>query len=379
MGLVLWGVAPGCSFMPVRFPLNRDDDFEATAFEYIGNYADVISCSWGPVPVLAPLNQKLYNTLHTLATEGGPRKKGCVIVFAAGNYNAPINDPNNTSFFWELSGTVRETAGQILNGYATHPDLISVAASTSLNKKAAYSNWGEEISVCAPSNNFAPLPEPPIETQGYSIWTTDNEGIGPGTDFTPGDRFTGRFGGTSSATPLVAGVAALVISANPFLTAVQVKNILQQTADKLQDSNNDPYLGINKGIPNAQGFCEWFGYGKVNAASAVAKAKEMAAPETIEELKLDNVSDGSLANTNDSKIFKVTISEKIRLVLEGPVNSDFDVYLKKDAVPTISNYDVRGFTNSSNENIEIDSQPGDYYIMVRSYRGSGDFKIKVES
>ena len=42
-----------------------------------------------------------------------------------------------------------------------------------------------------------------------------------------------QFGGTSSAAPLVAGIAALVISANPSLTAKEVKDIIKESADKI--------------------------------------------------------------------------------------------------------------------------------------------------
>lgn len=375
------GVAPECSFMPIRFPLNRDDDFEAESFDYVGKFADVISCSWGPPPANAPLHQRLYDKLHTLATTGGPRKKGCVIVFAAGNYNAPLNDPNNNVFKWyhPRLGIV-ERHGPILNGYAVHPDVITVSASTSLNKKAAYSNWGKEISVCAPSNNFHPLYDQNVEIQGYSIWTTDNEIYG--TDFTSGSRFTGHFGGTSSATPLVAGIAALILSANPSLTAGDVKDILQDTADKILDSDPDVVLGLKKGNYDDDGHSEWFGYGKINAAKAVTKAKELQSQKTdvVTTLNLDSVDDGSLIGKGDSKIFKVSVGNKLRVILEGPNDGDFDIYLKRGSVPTIDNYDARGYTPSSNENIQVDvNEVGEYYVMVHSHQGAGDFKIKFES
>ena len=91
-----------------------------------------------------------------------------------------------------------------------------------------------------------------------------------GSGFTAHSRYTGRFGGTSSAAPLTAGVAALVLSANPNLTAAEVKNILQPLPTKswtliltLCSANRSQY---NKGR------CDWFGFGKVNAAKAVVEA-----------------------------------------------------------------------------------------------------------
>ncbi|MGH8615971.1 MAG: S8 family serine peptidase [Gammaproteobacteria bacterium] len=195
-----------------------------------------------------------------------------MICFAAGNNNAPINDPVNAGGFVWLdfgSGLLRRTRGPILSGFAAHPNVVAVAASTSLNKHSAYSNWGAEISVCAPSNNFHPLDGQKF-VPGRGIWTTDNEAFGDG--FTAHSRYTGRFGGTSSATPLTAGVAALVLSVNPELTATEVKDVLQSTADKIVDTDPDIVLGTNRGRYDSKGRCDWFGFGKVNAAKAAAES-----------------------------------------------------------------------------------------------------------
>jgi subtilisin family serine protease len=270
-GRGLVGVAPGCAFMPVRISMEEDDDQTAEIFTEIAEYADVISCSWGPPPVYAPLNRLVKDTLARLARRGGPRGKGCVICFAAHNFDVPIKDDTlpNLVRWKDERGTLRTTRDRIENGYAAHPDVIAVAASTSLNRKAQYSNWGREVSVCAPSDNWHPL-DPNAYTPGRGIWTTDNEAVGDG--FTPNSRYTGDFGGTSSAAPLVAGVAALVLSANPMLTALQVKKILQSTADKIVDASTDPMTGNAFGTYDRKGHCPWFGFGKVNAAKAVAEA-----------------------------------------------------------------------------------------------------------
>lgn len=271
-GKGLVGIAPGCAFMPVRFPLNSDDDKFIEVFNEVGRRADVISCSWGPPPAYAPLPITIYDMFTRITTSGGPRGKGCVVCFAAGNYNASVDDAINASGHAWLdygSGMMRRTVGPILNGNATHPNIIAVSASTSLNKHADYSNYGPEISVCAPSNNFHPL-DRQKSVAGRGIWTTDNEGFGD--DFTPGSLYTGTFGGTSSATPLVAGIAGLVLSVNPDLAATEVKDILQSTADKIVDNLPD-VVGKNRGSYNAEGHSEWFGFGKVNAAKAVTEAK----------------------------------------------------------------------------------------------------------
>ena len=372
------GIAPGCAFMPVRFPLSADDDMMWEIFDFVGQRADVISCSWGPPPVFAPLGQLLVNKFRDLAENGGPRKKGCVIVFAAGNYNAPLNDPGNTGFIWHHPdhGLVN-TTGALLNGNAIHPDVIAVSASTSINRKAAYSNWGKEIAVCAPSNNFHPL-DSQINVPGRGIWTTDNEQFGLG--FTGGSRFTGSFGGTSSATPLVAGVAALVISANPELTARAVKQILQDTADKIQDTEPDPVLNLNKGTYDGNGHSEWFGFGKVNAAKAVQRSAELRqAGSGVVELDFEAGAADKLSKKGDSRLYKVTVGTNLGVTLNGPAGQDFDLYVKKGSAPTTEDYDASGFTGSADEKVTIQSvTPGDYFILVRSYRGAGDFGLDID-
>jgi subtilisin family serine protease len=62
--------------------------------------------------------------------------------------------------------------------------------------------------------------------------------------------------GTSAATPIAAGVAALVKAANPGLTPSQVRTILQQTAQDIGRRGYDPF----------------FNFGLVNAATAATVA-----------------------------------------------------------------------------------------------------------
>lgn len=267
------GVAPGCAFLPIRFDLAADDNLLWEIFDYASSRAHVISCSWGPVPVYAPLNSLLYNKFSEITKSGGPNGKGCSIVFAAGNFNAPLKDMKNKAFQWfHPNHGIITTRQAILNGNAAHPDVLAVSASTSQNRKSAYSNWGKEITVCAPSDNWHPI-EQQAFVPGRGVWTTDNETYGTG--FTNNSRYTGNFGGTSSATPLVAGVVGLLRSINPDLNHKQLMQILKETSDKIEDNEADIVLGNQKGTYSTKGHSEWFGYGKINAAKAVAMAKSM--------------------------------------------------------------------------------------------------------
>jgi len=299
------GVAPGCALMPIRTTGFLDDQTIEDLFGWAATKgASVISCSWGPASVYFPLSLRQRAALTQAATNGR-NGKGCVIVFAAGNANRPTNGsvdesgwPNNV-----LSGPT-----SWLGGFTVHPDVITVAASTSLNKKAAYSNWGAEVSVCAPSNNAPPgvglqdgyvftPPQVRGALPGLGIVTTDR--VGP-SGYAP-DNIAIDFGGTSSACPLVAGVAALVLSANPDLTASEVKQLLQQTADKIVDSSPDPQFGFRKGTYEAGGRSDWFGYGKVNAAKAVQAAVQrqvMAAIAPSRQIQQQNTTSLAIPDNN---------------------------------------------------------------------------------
>ncbi|MBM0743808.1 S8 family serine peptidase [Phormidium sp. CLA17] len=318
------GVAPGCALMPLRTSGFLDDESVESLFDWaMTKGASVISCSWGPSAVYFPLSLRQRNALSRAASEGR-NGKGCVIMFAAGNANRPINGkvteqgwPNNA-----LRG-----ATDWLNGFAIHPDVIAVSASTSLNRKAAYSNWGREILVCAPSNNAPPgfglqgvgyVYTPPAvreELVGLGVVTTDRLGQ-PGYD--SGD-FTSDFGGTSSACPVVAGVAALVLSANPDLTAMEVKQVLQQTADKIVDPNPDPQFGFRKGTYEVGGRCDWFGYGKVNAfkATQAAVQRRVLAIAPSRQIQLSNSTSLVIPDNNPQGIIspiQVTETSSVRTI-----------------------------------------------------------------
>jgi len=78
--------------------------------------------------------------------------------------------------------------------------------------------------------------------------------------------YTGRFGGTSHSCQVVAGVAALVLSANPNLTQQQVFNIITGTADQVG------------GYVYTNGRSNELGFGRVNGCKAALQALILATP-----------------------------------------------------------------------------------------------------
>ena len=133
-----------------------------------------------------------------------------------------------------------------------------------------------------------------------------------GTTVTQGPAgHTNAFGGTSSATPLAAGVACLVLSARASLTWVQARQVLRDTAVKFDLANTDPngqWLDANgdpsvtSGLPAVRS--GWYGYGRINAAAAVQGAISFG---TLPDLVMrDNLADsgsvpssGAFWNTPD--------------------------------------------------------------------------------
>lgn len=336
------GVAPGCALMAIRTSGYLDDGSVEEIFDWaIDNGAAVISCSWGPSAIYFPLSLR-QNAVIAKAAKRGRNGKGCVVLFAAGNANRPVDGmvdekgwPNNL-----IQGQT-----EWLGGFTVHPDVITVAACTSLNKKSVYSNWGTGISVCAPSNNAPPgiwMPETgyigtPPEIQdsivGLGIFTADRMGAA---GYDRGD-FTGFFGGTSSATPVVAGVAALMLSANPELTSGEVREIIQETTDKIVDPDPDPQLGNMLGNYDANGHSQWFGFGKVNAYKAVLAAQQRRSPlqQPTKKIRGENNSNMAIPDFDPDGVTSViSISDsalvrdiEVSVEIEHTYLGDVDVHL----------------------------------------------------
>lgn len=229
------GAAPLAKFMPIN-GTSYSNRLTEDMFDYCAkNGADIISCSWGTTDSTFSLGPIKEQAIERAAKEGR-NGKGCVILFAVGNDDLDY-----------------------INFYAAHPDVIAVAACTSQDEHAPYSNRGREVNVCAPSNGDWPI----IAARAW--WDQGLQGFTGNKKYWYDGRSRGQhykhFGGTSSSTPLVAGICALMLSANPDLTAKEVKEILQQTADK-----------IGKPGEYMNGHSPKYGYGRVNADRAVAEA-----------------------------------------------------------------------------------------------------------
>ena len=132
---------------------------------------------------------------------------------------------------------------------------IAVGASNDEGLLSSYSQYGKEIDFVAPSDGGS-----------RGISTTDRTGSA---GYSP-TNYTDSFGGTSAAAPLAAGIAALLLSKNPELTASEVRTIMSGTCDKI---GNEEYDG------SGSGWNRFYGYGKLNAYKAIM-ALESGVPST---------------------------------------------------------------------------------------------------
>lgn len=224
------GVTPLTSIMTISHPLTNYGEMSADMASGISwavlHNADVINCSWGDQ------GGQLYTQLHSSILENaisnaltyGRNGKGCVVVFASGNWgedNLPIDYP-----------------GRVF------PNVLIVGAVNSTYNRASFSSYGDELDVVAP---------------GEMLYTAEH-----------GNSIINNAFGTSLAAPHVSAIASQILTVNPNLTNVEVANIIERTAQKTGIIEYYNKIGRLNGKWNNK-----MGYGLVNAYAAVLAAKNM--------------------------------------------------------------------------------------------------------
>jgi hypothetical protein len=188
-------------------------------------YRDLFAiCSYGQRP--AVVIDALANS-----TEHGRGGKGTIFVFASGN-EANIGEDVNA--YW---------------GMASSMYTIAVGATAGDGKIASYSSRGSAVLVSAPGGDF---------DMSYEMWT-----VGPMQSCVDAGR------GTSYATPVVSGVIALMLQANPDLNWRDVQDILTRTSTKLHPE--DPSWTTNSG---GLSHSYKYGFGRIDAYSAVVASTQ---------------------------------------------------------------------------------------------------------
>ncbi len=189
----------GCKIMPLRVT-------DAGGMALGSAIAEALVWAGDNGARIANVSFEMYDSATVTTAAQYLESRGGVAVLSAGN-----------------SGTVDPTPD--------NPHFLKVSATDKSDLVPSWSVTGESIDVAAP---------------GVGIITTNRNGT-----YSSGT-------GTSASAPIVSGIAALMISANPSLSSTQVKEILEQSADDLGPAGWDPK----------------YGWGRVNAGRAVQMARD---------------------------------------------------------------------------------------------------------
>lgn len=196
-GVGVASVAYDCRIMPVRITNDPVGGVSTASQQASGiAWAAIHGANVANLSYASSTNETVSSAAQFFQTKGG------VVTISAGNAG---------SFFSE----------------SINPYCVTVAATDQSGTYTPWSNYGYNIFLAAPGASVLTT----TRGGGYATWS-----------------------GTSFSAPIVAGVAALVKSAKPTLTAVQIQNVLAASADDLGDAGWDMH----------------YGYGKVNAGRAVA-------------------------------------------------------------------------------------------------------------
>lgn len=289
-GIGISGVAPFCKIIPIN-ALARDLNSNIVGlfspmlavsirWAYKEGRADVISNSWNGAP-----SQDVENAVKEAVTNGRDGK-GCVVVFSAGNDNSNVKVPLNDKSNVIVAGAIDRC------GFRAGLKSSTQSCDPWIGNKPG-SNYGEGLHVVAPGSN---------------VYTT-----------TVNKKYA-RFDGTSAACPYVAGVAALMLSVNPYMRYQEVYDIIKNTATKLSNYTFQKYSDKPNGSWNNE-----VGYGLVNAYEATQAA--------CNRMKIDT---GEIANhmhiqsCEDVILENVTIKPQGKLTITAPGTVTFGAGFKME-------------------------------------------------
>jgi len=261
------GVAPEATLLAIKgaVGLTSTDASTIRAFEWAKTKgADVMNNSWGGYNITQAVKTAIED-----AANNGRNGKGMIIVFGHGNDKCSDSDP----VCYKDGDTTTIGLGQLSNDESSLELVIAVGATNHENRRATYSNYGKYLDLSAPGGDGDNIFENIVgmvstDISGDLGWSK-TEYLNVFGETITGDSNPNYISedpfqvGTSYASPVVAGVAALVIAANPNLTRAQIFDILQTTADKVG------------GYTYTNGRSNELGYGKVNAGAAVTRAVEL--------------------------------------------------------------------------------------------------------
>ena len=371
-GIGVAGAAYAARLVPIRLiGGNAGDDQEAKAMAHRLDLVHISNNSWGAdddgktITAPGPLMKAALDT----ALSQGRGGLGTIFVWSAGNGGNEQDNANN-------------------DGYANHPGTIAVGALNDLGHRADYSEPGSCLIVSAPSgNDKSRLPgsftTDLLGERGYNRADVES-------DIAEID-YTSTFNGTSSAAPLVSGVVALMLQANPKLGWRDVQEVLIRSAAMAQPENPGWFTNSAKIRFNHE-----FGAGRVDASAAVQLASGwrnlgarrsavvVKATKDLPPIPDEGVFQGNLLVTDDLRVEQVTLN----LTLTHPSRGELAIDLISP-IGTISHLFVPH--GDTNQNIEHrftsvfhwgESARGDWKLRIRDTVGRNagqvsDYRLEV--
>ncbi len=255
------------------------------------------------------VGSEITEALHTAASWG------VINVVSAGNQRFDEENPDASS-----------TADSNKLQLQASTDVINVAALGSNGKYADYSSFGANVFVTAPSSSY----------DGYGISTTDRLTAelgynGPAEDPEPyfdfssagpnnGRDYTSTFGGTSSAAPLVSGIMALGVEANPNMTVRMAQHLLARTSRLIDPTDAVSPTSTGGWVINGAGyhFNNNYGFGLIDA-----DAFTQAAAHTVGVTDLVTHTTGEQTVGDAFSALDLTLTESVLVTFADPLPLEY--------------------------------------------------------
>ncbi len=364
-----------------------------------GNY-DVFNYSYGGYSCYFDRDSSTYLTQLEYGAKNLRGGKGAIYVKAAGNEYYSYNSDCDPTLSEEDDTYYLGNAN--LEQVHSYPWMIVVGAVNANGVSASYSTPGSSLWISAPGGEYG-VNYPAILTtdltgcdRGYSKSTSTRNDFDKGLNSLNSNcNYTSAMNGTSAATPMVSGVVALLLQANPNLSWRDIKYILAKTARKIDvtRTNLTHPGGLNLSghtydrgwITNAAGysFHNWYGFGIVNIASAISLATSYNYPlSTFKETAGASSSNLNLTipdNTNTGATSSISIpmnlsieAVQIKINLTHPFVGDLGIELTSPSGTTSSLMNINSGISISNINNEV--------LLSNAFYGensSGLWRLKV--
>ncbi len=264
------------------------------------------------------------------------------------------------------AGNERGAAGQDSNksDVQSSPDVIAVAAIGSNGRFSSYSSFGANVFITAPSNTsggFGITTVDRTDSQGYNRTGGDSD---PLVDL----NYTSTFGGTSSATPLAAGIVALAKQVQPGLNVRFAKHLLARSS-ALVDPTDNTLTGGGDGVTassawktNAAGraFNQNYGFGMIDANALTQQAVLYSGVTALQTESTGTVAvvGGAIPDNNATgieRLFQIASTTPLEemlvtLVATHTYRGDLEAYLTSPAGTVSRLFIVAGGDGTDNLN-----------------------------